>query len=119
MSGDEGGIRQFNVGYDDDGIRLDRWFRRRWPHLSNIQVQKVVRDPQKPMPAHSISLLRWLAWAKTTPSSRHPSMLATTSASSCQRSRAPGMAPPATRARSRKSPFRLRLGWVLMAERPG
>ena len=27
------------VAEDEDGIRLDRWFRRRWPHLSNIQVQ--------------------------------------------------------------------------------
>ena len=31
---------------DDDGIRLDRWFRRRWPHLSNIQVQKMARSGQ-------------------------------------------------------------------------
>lgn len=31
------------VAEAEDGIRLDRWFRRRWPHLSNIQVQKMAR----------------------------------------------------------------------------
>lgn len=34
------------VGEAEDGIRLDRWFRRRWPHLSNIQVQKMARGGQ-------------------------------------------------------------------------
>lgn len=34
------------VAEDEDGIRLDRWFRRRWPHLSNIQVQKMARSGQ-------------------------------------------------------------------------
>ncbi len=30
----------------DDGIRLDRWFRRRWPHLSQGQIQKLARSGQ-------------------------------------------------------------------------
>jgi 23S rRNA pseudouridine955/2504/2580 synthase len=34
------------VAEAEDGIRLDRWFRRRWPHLSNIQVQKMARGGQ-------------------------------------------------------------------------
>ncbi|MGI4818715.1 MAG: RluA family pseudouridine synthase [Janthinobacterium lividum] len=31
------------VAEAEDGIRLDRWFKRRWPHLSHIQVQKMCR----------------------------------------------------------------------------
>ena len=27
-------VRQFTVGYDDDGIRLDRWFKRHLPDTS-------------------------------------------------------------------------------------
>lgn len=27
----------------EDGIRLDRWFRRRWSHLTHIQIQKMCR----------------------------------------------------------------------------
>jgi len=30
----------------EDGIRLDRWFKRRWPHVSHIQVQKLARSGQ-------------------------------------------------------------------------
>lgn len=30
----------------DDGVRLDRWFRRRWPHLTQIQIQKLARSGQ-------------------------------------------------------------------------
>ncbi len=30
----------------EDGVRLDRWFRRRWPHLSQIQIQKLARTGQ-------------------------------------------------------------------------
>lgn len=29
-----------------DGVRLDRWFRRRWPHLTQIQIQKLARSGQ-------------------------------------------------------------------------
>ncbi len=46
MSGDEGGIRQFNVGYDDDGIRLDRWFKRHLPDTSFTTVAKWARTGQ-------------------------------------------------------------------------
>jgi len=31
------------VAEAEDGIRLDRWFKRRWPHLTHIQVQKMCR----------------------------------------------------------------------------
>ena len=30
----------------EDGVRLDRWFKRRWPHLNHIQIQKLVRSGQ-------------------------------------------------------------------------
>jgi 23S rRNA pseudouridine955/2504/2580 synthase len=30
----------------EDGVRLDRWFRRRWPHLTQIQIQKLARSGQ-------------------------------------------------------------------------
>ncbi|HVN02658.1 MAG TPA: RluA family pseudouridine synthase, partial [Caulobacteraceae bacterium] len=30
----------------EDGVRLDRWFRRRWPHLSHVQIQKLARTGQ-------------------------------------------------------------------------
>ena len=30
----------------EDGVRLDRWFKRRWPHLNHIQIQKLARSGQ-------------------------------------------------------------------------
>ena len=39
-------VQVLYVAEAEDGIRLDRWFRRRWPHLSNIQVQKMARGGQ-------------------------------------------------------------------------
>ncbi len=39
-------VKTLYVAEAEDGIRLDRWFRRRWPHLSNIQVQKMARSGQ-------------------------------------------------------------------------
>jgi 23S rRNA pseudouridine955/2504/2580 synthase len=39
-------VRTLTVDAAEDGIRLDRWFRRRWPHLSNIQIQKLARSGQ-------------------------------------------------------------------------
>ena len=39
-------VRNLVVDDAEDGIRLDRWFRRRWPHLSHIQVQKLARSGQ-------------------------------------------------------------------------
>jgi 23S rRNA pseudouridine955/2504/2580 synthase len=40
------GVRQFNVGYDDDGIRLDRWFKRHLPETSFTTVAKWARTGQ-------------------------------------------------------------------------
>ena len=39
-------VRNIAVDPGEDGIRLDRWFRRRWPHVSQIQVQKLARSGQ-------------------------------------------------------------------------
>ncbi|MGZ6013595.1 MAG: pseudouridine synthase, partial [Caulobacteraceae bacterium] len=34
------------VDAGEDGVRLDRWFKRRWPHLNHIQIQKLARSGQ-------------------------------------------------------------------------
>lgn len=39
-------VRNIPVDPQEDGIRLDRWFRRRWPHVSQIQIQKLARSGQ-------------------------------------------------------------------------
>lgn len=39
-------VRNLAVGAGEDGVRLDRWLRRRWPHLSQGQIQKLVRSGQ-------------------------------------------------------------------------
>ncbi|HEX3918809.1 MAG TPA: RluA family pseudouridine synthase [Caulobacteraceae bacterium] len=39
-------VRNLTVDDAEDGVRLDRWFRRRWPHLTNIQIQKLARSGQ-------------------------------------------------------------------------
>src|SRR6201996_6536447 len=39
-------VRTLHVGAGEDGVRLDRWFKRRWPHLNHIQIQKMVRSGQ-------------------------------------------------------------------------
>lgn len=39
-------VRNVPVDMAEDGIRLDRWFRRRWPHVSQIQIQKLARSGQ-------------------------------------------------------------------------
>src|SRR6201991_4405203 len=39
-------VRTLAVGAGEDGVRLDRWFKRRWPHLNHIQIQKMVRSGQ-------------------------------------------------------------------------
>lgn len=39
-------VRQFTVGYDDDGIRLDRWFKRHLPETSFTLVAKWARTGQ-------------------------------------------------------------------------
>ncbi|RZJ91267.1 MAG: RluA family pseudouridine synthase, partial [Brevundimonas sp.] len=39
-------VQTLYVAESEDGIRLDRWFKRRWPHVSHIQVQKLARSGQ-------------------------------------------------------------------------
>jgi 23S rRNA pseudouridine955/2504/2580 synthase len=39
-------VRTLYVDTAEDGVRLDRWFRRRWPHLSHIQINKLARSGQ-------------------------------------------------------------------------
>ena len=39
-------VRTLMVADAEDGIRLDRWFRRRWPHLTQTQIQKLTRTGQ-------------------------------------------------------------------------
>lgn len=46
MSAESGNARQFTVGYDDDGIRLDRWFKRHLPDTSFNLVSRWARTGQ-------------------------------------------------------------------------
>ena len=39
-------VRTLIVGAGEDGVRLDRWFKRRWPHLNHIMIQKLARSGQ-------------------------------------------------------------------------
>ena len=39
-------VRILTVGAAEEGVRLDRWFKRRWPHLNHIQINKLVRSGQ-------------------------------------------------------------------------
>ena len=39
-------VRQFTVGTDDDGIRLDRWFKRHLADANYITVAKWARTGQ-------------------------------------------------------------------------
>lgn len=39
-------VRTLYVDNGEDGVRLDRWFKRRWPHLNHIQIQKLARSGQ-------------------------------------------------------------------------
>ena len=39
-------VRILHVDAGEDGVRLDRWFKRRWPHLNHIQIQKLARSGQ-------------------------------------------------------------------------
>ena len=36
-------VQTLYVAEDEHDIRLDRWFKRRWPHLTHIQVEKMCR----------------------------------------------------------------------------
>ncbi len=39
-------VLTLTVEADEDGVRLDRWFKRRWPHLNHVQLQKLARSGQ-------------------------------------------------------------------------
>ena len=39
-------VRNLTVGAAEDGVRLDRWFKRRWPHLNHIAINRLVRSGQ-------------------------------------------------------------------------
>ena len=39
-------VRTLFVGEGEDDVRVDRWFKRRWPHLNHIQIQKLLRSGQ-------------------------------------------------------------------------
>ena len=41
-------VRNIAVDPGEDGVRLDRWFRRRWPHVSQIQIQKLAARAPSP-----------------------------------------------------------------------
>lgn len=39
-------VRTLYVDSGEEGSRLDRWFKRRWPHLNHIQLNKLLRTGQ-------------------------------------------------------------------------
>ena len=39
-------VKTLYVGPGEEGVRLDRFFKRRWPHLNHIQLQKLLRSGQ-------------------------------------------------------------------------
>jgi 23S rRNA pseudouridine955/2504/2580 synthase len=39
-------VRTLYVDAAEEGVRLDRWFKRRWPHLNHVQIQKLARSGQ-------------------------------------------------------------------------
>jgi 23S rRNA pseudouridine955/2504/2580 synthase len=39
-------VQMLTVEAGEDGSRLDRWFKRRWPHLNHIQLNKLFRSGQ-------------------------------------------------------------------------
>jgi 23S rRNA pseudouridine955/2504/2580 synthase len=39
-------VKTLYVDQGEEGVRLDRWFKRRWPHLNHIQLQKLTRSGQ-------------------------------------------------------------------------
>ncbi len=39
-------VRTLEVDAGEDGVRLDRWFKRRWPHLAHGQIEKLLRSGQ-------------------------------------------------------------------------
>ena len=45
-AGKDDTVRQFTVRADDDGVRLDRWFKNHFPGLGFAQLQKLLRSGQ-------------------------------------------------------------------------
>jgi 23S rRNA pseudouridine955/2504/2580 synthase len=41
-----GEVKTLSVAVAEDGVRLDRWLRRRWPHLGQTQIHKLARSGQ-------------------------------------------------------------------------
>jgi len=39
-------VKTLFVASGEEGVRLDRWFKRRWPHLNHVQLQKLFRSGQ-------------------------------------------------------------------------
>jgi 23S rRNA pseudouridine955/2504/2580 synthase len=39
-------VQTLTVGGGEDGQRLDKWFKRRWPHLNHVMIQKLTRSGQ-------------------------------------------------------------------------
>ena len=39
-------VRTLTVGAAEEGVRLDRWFKRRWPHLNHLQINTRGRSGQ-------------------------------------------------------------------------
>lgn len=39
-------VKTLTVGAGEEGVRLDRWLRRRWPHLTQAQIHKLARSGQ-------------------------------------------------------------------------
>lgn len=39
-------VRVLEVAVAEDGVRLDRWFKRRWPQLNHVQINKLARSGQ-------------------------------------------------------------------------
>jgi 23S rRNA pseudouridine955/2504/2580 synthase len=39
-------VKTLYVDSGEEGVRLDRWFKRRWPHLNHVQIQKLTRSGQ-------------------------------------------------------------------------
>ncbi|MBS0409905.1 MAG: RluA family pseudouridine synthase [Proteobacteria bacterium] len=39
-------VKILTVGGGEDGARLDKWLKRRWPHLSQVQIHKLARSGQ-------------------------------------------------------------------------
>ena len=39
-------VRTLYVETAEEGVRLDRWFKRRWPHLNHVHLQKLTRSGQ-------------------------------------------------------------------------